>query len=1031
MIILDEFDLISFLDSKSQYSSDSLPIIFDRYLAGIYYTYIGEVCVSLNPYKVLPIYGPDYVKQYRGKEIFECSPHIFAIADAAYKQMRQLNNDSCILISGESGSGKTEASKLIMKYLATITNLGSRTEIERIKNVLLQSNCILETFGNAKTIRNDNSSRFGKYMDINFDFKGDPLGGNICKYLLEKSRVVAQQNGERNFHAFYQLLFGCSDSKLKKLKLKREIKLYNYLCQGNVAKLDCDHSNYQMVLAAMKTLSFSTEEIETIDSILAAIMQLGNINFCWQNDGTVSESVILDAQSNEIVGNIADLLAIDGDHLTKALCSRIITANNEIMLKDHTINQAESGRDALAKAIYERLFTAIVSIINRLLQVNENLDQIEQSKAAVIGVLDIYGFEILSRNSFEQFCINYCNERLQQLFISLVLRQEQEEYAREGIDWIHIEFPDNEPICSLLHDSNKGIFSTLDDSCLSVGEMNDQSLLETMDRRYKTDPYYESRRKNPTDKSLEHCRHFRIQHYAGPVVYDIDGFIDKNRDLLFQDFKRLLHSSSNKFIADMWPEGAKDLTEVNRRPLTAGCIFKNSMNKLIENLKKKKPFYVRCIKPNLLKSSSNFDENFVAHQVKYLGLEENVRVRRAGFAYRAPYQRFYSRYKMISGTTWPNFRNGDAKMACEALILEQGFESDVEYGLSKIFIRSPQTIIELERSRDRYISIIIIFLQTVWRGTLVRLRMKKIRAKQSIIRFYRQYKYRMYLRQLMMLANETKLLFSPNPESQCEKRKNLERDHWPTVPRNLVLIDEILRKIYRLWKAFLLLRRLPKEKRPEFRLKVIAVDVFGDRRADYGLKQQWCKSASVKEILKDSRLKLMPNQTFDDEAILFVCRGIKASHSLIKTKVDRWVFITTRKIYRIDPKNSKIVGSAIKIEDIISIAVTRGFDQLIVLRLKNGNDLILILVDSNQPNSLPINRLGEFVAVILQQYSILTKRDLTFTVSDSIHCRVGNKEKVLLVDSTCTSGKISFKRNGNHLIVVWPFPLSIAPVAKN
>lgn len=300
----------------------------------------------------------------------------------------------------------------------------------------------------------------------------------------------------------------------------------------------------------MKTLQFTSEEILTIDQILAAIIHLGNVHFV----SNTNETIAIDSKSKQSVKQVAYLLSIKLEQLEKTLCSRTITANREIMHKDHDISQAETGRDAFAKAIYERLFDKVVQDVNRALMIDHNANPnyqqtLHSRQCAVIGVLDIYGFEVLEQNSFEQFCINYCNERLQQLFIGLVLKQEQEEYAREGIGWVYIDYFDNAPICSLMDNSKMGIFATMDDSCLAVGTINDQLLLEAMDKKYKDNKYYDSRRKSPADKTLEHDKYFRIKHYAGPVTYDIKDFIEKNRDTLFQDFKRLLFSSQNKVIS--------------------------------------------------------------------------------------------------------------------------------------------------------------------------------------------------------------------------------------------------------------------------------------------------------------------------------------------------------------------------------------------------------------------------------------------------------------------------------------------------
>lgn len=432
----------------------------------------------------------------------------------------------------------------------------------------------------------------------------------------------------------------------------------------------------------------------------------------------------------------ARLLDVTDADLREALTQRVIAARGDVMHKAHTVVQAEFGRDALAKAIYDRLFTWIVGRINKSIAVP---GQRHGSKRFnnVLGVLDIYGFEIFERNSFEQFCINYCNEKLQQLFIELVLKQEQDEYNREGIEWTHVQYFNNKIICELVDQPHRGIIAIVDEACLTVGRMTDETLLEAMDGKLAQHAHYSSRQLRPLDKELRHKEHFRVTHYAGDVVYSVTGFLEKNRDTLYQDFKRLLYNSKDVNLREMWPEGAQSITQTTKRPLTAATLFRNSMVELVATLAKKEPFYVRCIKPNDQKSATLFDAERVAHQIRYLGLLENVRVRRAGFVHRQRYDKFLLRYKMISHYTWPNFKAGTDKDGVRVLLKEKQLVHDVRFGHTKVFLRTPQTLLALEAARNDMIPHIVTLLQKQVRGWRCRQMYKRMQAAVVIMRHWR------------------------------------------------------------------------------------------------------------------------------------------------------------------------------------------------------------------------------------------------------------------------------------------------------
>uniref|UniRef100_A0A8C0C7H5 Unconventional myosin-Ib n=1 Tax=Balaenoptera musculus TaxID=9771 RepID=A0A8C0C7H5_BALMU len=666
------------------------------------YTYIGSVVISVNPYRSLPIYSPEKVEDYRNRNFYELSPHIFALSDEAYRSLRDQDKDQCILITGESGAGKTEASKLVMSYVAAVCGKGA--EVNQVKEQLLQSNPVLEAFGNAKTVRNDNSSRFGKYMDIEFDFKGDPLGGVISNYLLEKSRVVKQPRGERNFHVFYQLLSGASEELLNKLKLERDFSRYNYLSldSAKVNGVD-DAANFRTVRNAMQIVGFMDHEVESVLEVVAAVLKLGNIEFKPESRvNGLDESKIKD--KNELK-EICELTGIDQSVLERAFSFRTVEAKQEKVSTTLNVAQAYYARDALAKNLYSRLFSWLVN------RINESIKAQTKVRKKVMGVLDIYGFEIFEDNSFEQFIINYCNEKLQQIFIELTLKEEQEEYIREDIEWTHIEYFNNAIICDLIENNTNGILAMLDEECLRPVCATHQHFESRMSKC--------SRFLN--DTSLPHSC-FRIQHYAGKVLYQVEG-----------------RTCPKPCGRPAMPQSVfvprREPCQINlKRPPTAGSQFKASVATLMKNLQTKNPNYISILAAHI------FNEGLVCHQVRYLGLLENVRVRRAGYAFRQAYEPCLERYKMLCKQTWPHWK-GPARAGVEVLFNE--LEIPVEeysFGRSKIFIRNPRTLFKLEDLRKQRLEDLATLIQKIYRGWKCRTHFLLMRKSQIVIAaWYRRY----------------------------------------------------------------------------------------------------------------------------------------------------------------------------------------------------------------------------------------------------------------------------------------------------
>uniref|UniRef100_A0A8C6ND45 Uncharacterized protein n=1 Tax=Melopsittacus undulatus TaxID=13146 RepID=A0A8C6ND45_MELUD len=662
------------------------------------YTYCGIVLVAINPYGQLPIYGQDVIYAYSGQNMGDMDPHIFAVAEEAYKQMARDEKNQSIIVSGESGAGKTVSAKYAMRFFATVGGSASETNIEA---KVLASSPIMEAIGNAKTTRNDNSSRFGKYIQIGFDKRYHIIGANMRTYLLEKSRVVFQAEDERNYHIFYQLCASASRPEFKDLGLN-----YFYTSQGGSTSIDGvdDAEDFEKTRHAFTLLGVKESHQITIFRIIAAILHLGNLEIQAERDGDAC-SILSD---DEHLNNFCSLLGVEHSQMEHWLCHRKLVTTAETYVKSMSMQQVVNARNALAKHIYARLFSWIVQHINKALHTS-----IKQH--SFIGVLDIYGFETFEVNSFEQFCINYANEKLQQQFNLHVFKLEQEEYMKEGIPWTLIDFYDNQPCIDLI-ETKLGILDLLDEEC-KVPKGTDQNWAQKLYDRHSNSQHFQKPRMSNTS--------FIVLHFADKVEYQSEGFLEKNRDTVYEEQINILKASKVKGTS--WDSGPG---------WTVGFIFqfRNSLHLLMETLNATTPHYVRCIKPNDEKLSFKFDSKRVVQQLRACGVLETIRISAAGFPSRWSYHDFFNRYRVLMKKR--DLSNNDKKQICQTLLEDLIKDPDkFQFGRTKIFFRAGQ-VAYLEKLRADKFRAATIMIQKTVRGWLQWVRYRRLRQATVTIQRY-------------------------------------------------------------------------------------------------------------------------------------------------------------------------------------------------------------------------------------------------------------------------------------------------------
>ncbi|CAK4069607.1 unnamed protein product [Aphanomyces euteiches] len=692
-----------------------------RFLALQPYTYTGDICIAVNPYQWLgSLYSDEQHLKYQRSKKDELPPHVYATSVSAYRSMSNENRNQSVLVSGESGAGKTETTKILMNHLATIAGGLNDATIAKI----IMVNPLLESFGNAMTMRNDNSSRFGKFTQLQFDAKGTLVGAQCKTYLLEKTRVITHEGPERNYHIFYQVLA----SGLSELHLDPNFE-YAYLGKLHTTSIEghTDAQHFEKTKAALERIGLSSTGQTVLFRTLAGILHLGEVEFAAVSD----EASQLKPTCNHS-HHVCDLLGVDRPALEAALCSRTMQARNEKYNVPLAKADAEQCRDALSKGLYANIFDWLVALINTSLS---NATKMVNH----IGVLDIFGFEHFKHNSFEQFCINYANEKLQQKFTFDVFKTVQVEYEEEGIQWNHIAYADNADVLQVI-ESKLGLISLLDEELMRP-KGNEEAFVAKAALLMKDDPVIEFPRMSRTQ--------FLIHHYAAPVTYDVVGFLEKHKDSLLPDLAQLMRSSSTPFVAKMFAEApvASDASLAKRRSTgrslalqTVGMQFKNNLSELMASIQATNVHYIRCIKPNSIKSSTAFDHSMVIAQLRCAGVIEAIRIARSAYPIRQSQTEFLGTF----GMCYPDIMakkniKSSTDLCLEIMAQVPQWTSPVHFqvGRSKIYFQLG-VIDDLESRKRQYLYDKVVLMQRILLGCTKRRQYQRKRVAivkiQSVVR---------------------------------------------------------------------------------------------------------------------------------------------------------------------------------------------------------------------------------------------------------------------------------------------------------
>nr|P02565.3 RecName: Full=Myosin-1B; AltName: Full=Myosin heavy chain 1B, skeletal muscle; AltName: Full=Myosin heavy chain 3; Short=Myosin-3; AltName: Full=Myosin heavy chain, fast skeletal muscle, embryonic [Gallus gallus]AAA48972.1 myosin heavy chain [Gallus gallus] len=720
----------------------------ERYAAWMIYTYSGLFCVTVNPYKWLPVYNPEVVLAYRGKKRQEAPPHIFSISDNAYQFMLTDRENQSILITGESGAGKTVNTKRVIQYFATIAASGDKKKEEQpagkmqgtLEDQIISANPLLEAFGNAKTVRNDNSSRFGKFIRIHFGATGKLASADIETYLLEKSRVTFQLKAERSYHIFYQIMSNKKPELIEMLLITTNPYDYQYVSQGEITVPSINDQEELMATdSAIDILGFTPDEKTAIYKLTGAVMHYGNLKFKQKQREEQAEP-----GGTEVADKAAYLMGLNSADLLKALCYPRVKVGNEYVTKGQTVQQVYNSVGALAKSVFEKMFLWMV------VRINQQLDT-KQPRQYFIGVLDIAGFEIFDFNSLEQLCINFTNEKLQQFFNHHMFVLEQEEYKKEGIEWEFIDFGMDLAACIELIEKPMGIFSILEEECMFPKATDTSFKNKLYDQHLGKSNNFQ--KPKPGKGKAE--AHFSLVHYAGTVDYNITGWLEKNKDPLNETVVGLYQKSSLKTLALLFASvggaeaesgagGKKGGKKKGSSFQTVSALFRENLNKLMSNLRSTHPHFVRCLIPNETKTPGAMEHELVLHQLRCNGVLEGIRICRKGFPIRILYADFKQRYKVLNASAIPEGQFIDSKKASEKLLGSIDVDhTQYKFGHTKVFFKAGLLGL-LEEMRDEKLAQLITRTQARCRGFLMRVEFKKMMERRESI-FCIQYNVRAFM----------------------------------------------------------------------------------------------------------------------------------------------------------------------------------------------------------------------------------------------------------------------------------------------